>query len=259
MRELVEQSQVDIDMNERELALYIVSNMTQEEIDKEGWTECCQTRLNSGSRRPGITTKEIVGDRGSGESLWRDPVRRPSAVEKKAMIAKMVEIGVIQIMENNVYKFGDGFRIQSEGGAIGVRATGDVAKAVMVGWDVKFNKQLERLLARPLLYRRYIDDQNLLIESVKGGMRFDTEAGEMVQDQAKDDMRSVEERTMETVRAIGDSVDPMIQLTVDFPEKNVPPKMFPKIPRKIPRKIPQKGRPEADYRPASAGKNGIIH
>ena len=127
---------------------------------------------------------------------------------------------MIQVMENNVYKFGDEFRIQSEGGAIGVRATGDVAKAVMVRWDVEFNKRLERLLTKPLLYKRYIDDQNLLIECVKPGMRFDAESGEMIQDSAEDDLRSVEERTMETVRAIGDSVDPMIQLTVDFPEKN---------------------------------------
>ena len=36
--------------------------------------------------------------------------------------------------------------------------------------------------------------------------------------------------------------------------KIVPPKMFPKIPPKSLPKSLQKGRPEADYRPASAGK-----
>ena len=136
------------------------------------------------------------------------------------MTAKMVEIAIVQVMKNNVYKFAGDIRLQGEGGAIGVRATGDIAKAVMVTWDKKLNKKLERLLTRPLMYRRYIDDQNLLIEVVKQGARFDTASGEMIHDDDDSDTRSNEERTMETVREIGNSIDPMIQLTSDYPEKN---------------------------------------
>ena len=136
--------------------MYLVSNMSQQEINEEGWEECCHTRRNNGNRRPGITTKEIIGDRSSGESLWVPPRRRPSVIERKKMTARMVEIGLVQVMTNNVYKFGGDIRIQKEGGAIGVRATGDVAKAVMVDWDSKFNERLEKILTKPLLYKRFL-------------------------------------------------------------------------------------------------------
>ena len=81
----MKQSEVEIDICEVELALYLVSTMTQEEIDDEGWSECCHSRLNKGPRRPGITTKEIVGDRSDGNSLWRPPIRRPTQEEKRGM------------------------------------------------------------------------------------------------------------------------------------------------------------------------------
>ena len=124
------------------------------------------------------------------------------------------------IMSNNVYKFGHEVKLQSEGGAIGVRATGDVAKAVMVNWDKKFNEKLESLLSKTLMYKRYVDDQNMVIESVKPGMRFDPSSNTMIQGDEEEDVRNKEERTMETVREIGDSISDMIQLTVDFPERN---------------------------------------
>ena len=72
----------------------VVKYFEHKEIDEKGWSECCHTRASSGSRRPGITTKEIVGDRGDCQSLWRDPVRRPDDDERKKMIAAAVETAV---------------------------------------------------------------------------------------------------------------------------------------------------------------------
>ena len=34
---MVEESEVEIDVNEVELSLYLVSNLSQEEVDTEGW------------------------------------------------------------------------------------------------------------------------------------------------------------------------------------------------------------------------------
>ena len=90
----------------------------------------------------------------------------------------------------------------------------------MVDWDKKLNEKLEKLITRSLMYKRYVDDQNLLIEVVKPGARFDAATGEMIQDDDGDDARSSEDRTMETVREIGNSIDPMIQLNSDYPERN---------------------------------------
>ena len=67
IRQMVEESDVQIDVNEVELSLYLVSTMTQAEIDGEGWKECCHSRLSRGNRRPGITAKEIVGNSHCGK------------------------------------------------------------------------------------------------------------------------------------------------------------------------------------------------
>ena len=100
--DLVADSDVDIAVDTEELSMYLVSNMTQAQVDMEGWTDCCHSRAGIGGRRPGITTKEIVGDRGNGETKWRKPDREPSDVEKKAMVGKMVEIGTKVVMRNNL-------------------------------------------------------------------------------------------------------------------------------------------------------------
>lgn len=131
IRQVVEETDVKIDVNDVELSLYLVSTMTQGEVDEEGWTDCCHSRLSTGSRRPGITTKEIIGNRGDCVSLWRDPTRRPDDSERKKMIAKAVETAVKMVMTNNsVYQFDNEILIQEQGMGIGVKMTGDVAKGV---------------------------------------------------------------------------------------------------------------------------------
>ena len=70
---MVAESDVEIELNTRELSMYLVSNMTQEEIDHEGWTDCCHSRRSKFGARPGITTKWITSDRGENiVSKWID-------------------------------------------------------------------------------------------------------------------------------------------------------------------------------------------
>ena len=66
------------------------------------------------------------------------------------MVGKLVEIGTKAVMKNNFYRFGGEIRLQSEGGAIGVRLTGDLAKGVMVGWDKIFKNKIEGLITKIL-------------------------------------------------------------------------------------------------------------
>ena len=41
---------------------------------------------NGGGRRPGITTEEVMGERGSGESMWIEPERTAD----KEMVGKVL-------------------------------------------------------------------------------------------------------------------------------------------------------------------------
>ena len=73
-----------------------------------------------------------MGERSNGESLWLEPEKSTDREMVRKMMGKALEIGVTAVMENNIYRCGGEIRIQGEGGAIGVKMTGDLAKAVMV-------------------------------------------------------------------------------------------------------------------------------
>ena len=127
-------------------------------------------------------------------------------------------------MENNVYKCGGEIRVQGEGGAIGVKMTGDLAKAVMVLWDRRFVEKLGRLGVNQKFYCRYIDDQNIVVEVLRPGSRFNKEEDmiEVVEELVESDKEEPgDRRTFEVVREVGDSLEEMIELTADVPSNYV--------------------------------------
>ena len=114
------------------------------------------------------------------------------------MVGKMMEIGVKTVMRNNFYRFGGEVRLQGEGGGIGVKLTGDLAKGVMVGWDKLFKNKIERIVSKILFYKRYVDDQNVAIEVIKKGLRYNSEDQQM-EEMIEEDHRGDDERTFETI------------------------------------------------------------
>ena len=78
--------------------------------------------------------------------MWLEPEKSADREMVRKMVGKALEIGVTAVMDNDVYyKCGGEIRIQGEGGAIGVKMTGDLVKAVMVPWDMRFVETLRRL------------------------------------------------------------------------------------------------------------------
>ena len=63
----------------------------------------------------------------------------------------------------------------------------------MTRWDKRFLEKLATVMTRPVMYGRYIDDQNVLLEILQKGEKFDPE-----------------ERTFTAVREIGNSISDMI-------------------------------------------------
>ena len=71
------------------------------------------------------------------EKLWDMPSRLPSEVEKSKMVSKLVEIVTREVMANHYYAVGDTIRKQTDGGPIGLKLTGAIARIVMLWWDDK--------------------------------------------------------------------------------------------------------------------------
>ena len=85
----------------------------------------------------------------------------------------------------------------------------------------RFREKLVELVVKVVMYKRYIDDQNLVVEAICRVVRFNKEEGRMeqVEGGAEEEVAD-DRRTFEMLREIADTIDPIIQLTVDYPSNH---------------------------------------
>ena len=79
-------------------------------------------------------------------------------VEKRRIVATVLEIAVTVIMSSHVYKFMGRYFLQKDGGPIGLRSTASLANLIMKIWDMAWVELLSREGLDVLLYYRYVDD-----------------------------------------------------------------------------------------------------
>ena len=110
------------------------------------------------------------------------------------------------IMTNHLYQFDKKVYRQVEGGPIGLEITGIIADVVMIWFDQLFLKKAEEAGYSVLLYKRYVDDINLVVSSMFPFVRG--EASEV----------EAEMETAAAMKRIADDIIPgMIVLEVDTP------------------------------------------
>ena len=142
------------------------------------------------------------------------------------MIIAALRILITATLENHDYIFNGEIKKQSAGGPIGLDLTGSIAQVFMMWWDTEFRNRTSALGLNILLYRRYVDDINIVSEPTEPGVRYVNGALEFTQEQSQnDEEKSSDERTMNLLQQIGNSIHPSIQLEIDFPSKHVENKM----------------------------------
>ena len=92
---------------------------------------------------------------------------------------------------------------------------------VMIWWAGKFRTKLKELKIVNELLKIYVDDVNGIFRPVNvgleyknGELRFNEEKAEKEKDLPED------ERTMNVIRDIANSIDNMIRMTIDIPSKH---------------------------------------
>ena len=154
--------------------------------------------------------------RGKKEIL--KPKREANEVEKRNMLGKAIEVLIVATTTNHVYKFGNKYRVQAEGGPIGLRCTGEMADCFMVNWDKRLMEKLSLVAIELETYSRFKDDINVVTEALEKGSKYVD--GKLVIDEDKkkiDKEKSDEKVTMEIIKDIAETIDPMIKLTIDTP------------------------------------------
>ena len=78
---MIQDSDVKILTDDRELGLFLASTMRREEVVALGLGEVVQERLHSAGAAPGITSREILQRRPAYTSKWKEQARRPTEEE----------------------------------------------------------------------------------------------------------------------------------------------------------------------------------
>lgn len=131
------------------------------------------------------------------------------------MLTEAMKIALMFIMNNHMYKYIK-IKLQSKGGRIGLELTGVLAQLFMIWWDGQFLRKMEENGLRLRMYRRFVDDIDVIINGAKAGLRYvegkvtkDGNVIELGQDVEAD------KRSMLLVQSIGNSIHPPIEIQVD--------------------------------------------
>ena len=191
----IERDSIDV----YQLGLYLVLNYSEEELIDCCLKDYCPSRINVRGRKPNITG-QVLASNEKKESMWHPPIQsHPDESIVKAMIAKALEAGINVVMRTHVYKFAGETRAQTKGGAIGLELTGEIAGVFMAWWDREMRKKMQEESVKVVVYKRYVDDINMIVE-----MCDDCE----------------EEDVWRKIREAGNQIHESIQLEADFPSKH---------------------------------------
>ena len=88
----------------------------------------------------------------------------------------------------------------------------------MIEWDRILMKELKKLNIEPMVYTRFKDDIEVVMESIEKGTKW--EEGKLVNDDDKvleDENKSDSKVTIGVIQQIANNINPMIQLTTETP------------------------------------------
>ena len=126
-------------------------------------------------------------------------------------------------MKNHLYTFDHKIKLQLKGGPIGLELTGVLAQLFMVWWDRQFKTKMDENGLRLRMYKRYVDDVNVVINAPRAGLKFVESEGKVIQDESvaeqEQDIKA-DKRCMALVQKIGNSIHPSIELEVDYPSRH---------------------------------------
>ena len=223
LKQEIQHSNLEVEVDTVELALYLASTMCPEEIEREGLVEVVHKRRFNRGPRPGLTSKAIMGGPAGRQqdNAWIPPVRIPTRGEKMRMIGCMVRHATELVMKNHFYTVENEIRKQNRGGAIGNKLTERLGKILMKRHSQKYLKLLEKLELKNELFETYVDDTTDVIAAVDPGVRFDGEKlvrhDELVE---VDKTVPEDKRTMEVLKDIANTIYDCVQFTVDCPSNN---------------------------------------
>ena len=159
-------------VNVEELGLYLSVSLKEDDLMEAGIARYCPTRKSNRGRPLNITGGVLEEKKEKRFMLWKPASEQPYEVATRRMLTEALRVVLTFIMKNHVCKFDGTIRKQAKGGAIGLELTGVLAQILMVWWDREFKARVEGLGIPLYMYKRYVDDINVIVGAVEPGAKI---------------------------------------------------------------------------------------
>ena len=124
-------------------------------------------RVSNKGRPPSFTASGSDPDIERRLGPWKYKNIEPSQEETKKMFCRAIKIMIEKTMTLHDYVFDGKIIRQKSGGSIGLDLTGVVADIYMCYWDKLFKQKLLNAEIVVMMYKRYRDEMNMLLENRK--------------------------------------------------------------------------------------------
>ena len=145
-------------VNYLEASRYVAMELSETEIRMGKLGRILPKRKFKKGTKPTVTGPVAAGPSVDDDSQWVFPKVEMTEQEKKLLLATVVQIGVRTVFGTHLYQFGGKIYHQQQGGPIGLRATGAVARIVMGEWDITLQRILNENNITKEEAARYVDD-----------------------------------------------------------------------------------------------------
>ena len=151
-----------------ELGLYLALCMEPAELIAKEIAQFCPTRKKKG-KKPTITASGTETNEQKRWSCWNRSQNKPNEDEQRKMVTAALGVAMKTTLKNHIFTFNGEVRKQKNGGAIGVKAAGDIAGLFMIWWDRTFLRRVQEEGLSMKMYTRYVDDETIVAKSIDGG------------------------------------------------------------------------------------------
>ena len=169
----------------------------------------------------GTTTLHSLVERDAPGQFW-DSDMDPSLMndnDKNQLVGWALTEALEVTYSHHYYTVGGQVFRQKDGGPQGLDTAVEASEVYMLMFDKKYLARLQQLGIRVELYVRYVDDITIILMGIRPGWYWED-------DQLKYDVHHpskdlpTDQRTMEILVAIANTIDKNLSFTVDFPSKH---------------------------------------
>ena len=202
--------------------VFVATHCSPTEITRSGLGSIIPDRKHARGIKPTPSTPELTTRLGEEDAptKFRSLCPNITPQEERMILAKVIEVGVREVIKNHIYLWRGELYLQKLGVPTGLGLSGVIGRITMDTWRTKIKQRMLDNGLRPFLLEKYVDDCELVLENVPQGTRWDGQKLVVTPESTQEDKeanKSKEEVTMTAWGQMASDLVPGLKFTTDYP------------------------------------------